>query len=255
MEFLVKPIGTFCCDFKYKQDMPRQGVLNKNSTGTITIDLENTPQCLNGLDGFSHIWLIYIFHKNTNWKPMVSPPRISPKKVGVLASRSPYRPNQIGMSLVKLESIKNNIITVSEFDLINETPIIDIKPYIEYSDSRAESKSGWVTNETAYKINLSKKLNEQCLWLYQEAELDFKQIIKTQLEFKPFDKNLKRVSFYNDIWTLSYRTWRIQFKEIDTDSLNVLGIFSGYSNSELNSVEDPYKDKDLHKKFSSYFNN
>lgn len=234
--------------------MPRQGVLNQTSKGVVKLQLENAPQCLEGLDGFSHIWLIYTFHQNQNWKPMVSPPRIHPKKVGVLASRAPYRPNQIGMSLVKLEKVHNDSIEVSEFDLLDQTPIIDIKPYVHYSDSRDNSKQGWLINEDTYKIKFTTKAKEQAQWILQNADLDFYQIAYTQLSTQPFNEKIKRLEKLEDHYILKYRTWRIKFKETDIGTIEVLGFSSGYKNEELNSSHDKYSDKEIHKKFRVKFN-
>ena len=253
MEFLVKPIGTFCCDFKYKQDMPRQGVLNQNSKGIVKLNLENAPQCLEGLEGFSHIWLIYIFHQNQNWKPMVSPPRIHPKKVGVLASRAPYRPNQIGMSLVKLEKVNKDSIEVSEFDLLDQTPIIDIKPYVHYSDSKENSTHGWLIKEETYKIKFTRKAKEQAQWILDKAGLDFYQITYTQLSTQAFNSQIKRIIQIDDFYVLKYRTWRIKYKKADTNTIEVMDFRSGYKKSDLNNSEDKYSDKEIHKEFIQRF--
>lgn len=231
--------------------MPRQGVLNQNSKGTVKLNLENAPQCLEGLEGFSHIWLIYIFHQNQNWKPMVSPPRIHPKKVGVLASRAPYRPNQIGMSLVKLDKVNKSSIEVSEFDLLDQTPIIDIKPYIHYSDSRQTSEAGWIKPEKNYVINYTEESQQQAQWLYDKAGIDLFQIIKTQLQYRPTDQNIKRISQKNNQWTLCYRTWRIHYTTSNLE-VTIVSISSGYSKEEiLHNTEDKYQDKSMHKDFLS----
>lgn len=254
MEFVVKPIGTFHSDFKYKQDMPRQGVLNQTSKGTVRLNLENAPQCLEGLEGFSHIWLIYIFHQNTHWKPMVSPPRIHPNKVGVLASRAPYRPNQIGMSLVKLDKVNNDSIEVSEFDLLDQTPIIDIKPYVHYSDSKPNSTQGWLVNEETYKIKFTPEAKQQAQWIVDNAGLDFYQIAYTQLSTQPFNDQIKRVVKLEDHYILKYRTWRIKFKEPEVGTIEIIDFNSGYKVDELKSFNDKYQDKETHKKFLKKFN-
>ena len=185
---------------------------------------------------------------------MVSPPRIHPKKVGVLASRAHYRPNQIGMSLVKLEKVHNDSIEVSEFDLLDQTPIIDIKPYVHYSDSRDNSKQGWLINEDTYKIKFTTKAKEQAQWILQNADLDFYQIAYTQLSTQPFNEKIKRLEKLEDHYILKYRTWRIKFKETDIGTIEVLGFSSGYKNEELNSSHDKYSDKEIHKKFRVKFN-
>ena len=106
-----------------------------------------------GLEEFSHLWLVFIFHRHDarNWKPSIRPPRLGgAKKVGVLASRSPHRPNPIGLSAVKIERIDLDAeggpeIHVSGVDILDGTPLLDIKPYIPYADSIPAADAGWAT--------------------------------------------------------------------------------------------------------------
>lgn len=129
-----KPIGVIKTVFTEKRGVPRQA----NIADTILSRIElckglfsNPEQSLETLDEFSHFWIIYHFHKNeSHSKPKISPPRLDGKKVGVLATRSPHRPNPIGMSLVRLDRIDGSTIYFYGSDMVDETPVIDIKPYI-----------------------------------------------------------------------------------------------------------------------------
>jgi tRNA-Thr(GGU) m(6)t(6)A37 methyltransferase TsaA len=101
----------------------------------------NFEQALKDLEGFERIWVIYLFHLNDSWKPMVTPPRNKGKKVGVFASRSPHRPNGIGLSCVTLNRIEGLNIYISNSDILDGSPVLDIKPYLPWSDSFPDSKN------------------------------------------------------------------------------------------------------------------
>lgn len=102
---------------------------------------------LRGLEGFSHVWLLPYFHLNTNkdFRPVIHPPRLKGKTIGVFASRSPHRPSPIGLSLAKLDKIEGSTLHLSGIDLVDGTPILDIKPYVPASDCLPKARSGWTT--------------------------------------------------------------------------------------------------------------
>lgn len=132
-------IGTIRTVFLEKRAVPRQANIAETILSKIELSKEvytNPEQSLETLDEFSHIWIIYHFHKNdSHLKPKISPPRLDGKKVGVLATRSPHRPNPIGMSLVKLDRIEGSTIYFLGSDMVDGTPVLDIKPYIPSYDS------------------------------------------------------------------------------------------------------------------------
>ena len=146
------PIAHIRTDFAAKFGIPRQAGLVPELRGRVvfTPDYRN-PDALRGLEGFSHIWLIWEFSeaKQARWSPTVRPPRLGGNtRVGVFATRSPFRPNPIGLSCVKLEAIDADpelgpVLEVSGADLMDGTPILDIKPYLPYCDSRPEATSGF----------------------------------------------------------------------------------------------------------------
>jgi tRNA-Thr(GGU) m(6)t(6)A37 methyltransferase TsaA len=148
----MKIIGHIHTDFPSKFGIPRQSGLVPQLKGTITFEPEfRNPQAFKGLEEFSHIWLLWKFSRSEkeHWSATVKPPRLGGKKrMGVFATRSPYRPNDIGLSSVKLEKVcyepdKGPILYVSGADLMDGTPIFDIKPYIAYSDCHPDAKSGF----------------------------------------------------------------------------------------------------------------
>ncbi|XP_044739387.1 tRNA (adenine(37)-N6)-methyltransferase [Chrysoperla carnea] len=145
-DITLKTIGVISTQFPEKRGTPRQPGISADSIAKLTIKndiLTNPNHALEGLEEFSHMWIIFYFHKNdsTHIRAKVAPPRLNGLRTGVFASRSPHRPSPIGLSLVKIESIENNIIYFSGVDMIHETPVIDIKPYIPLYDSPCHNPS------------------------------------------------------------------------------------------------------------------
>lgn len=126
-----EPIGFISTCFSEKFGTPRQSFYTKYSRGEITLLSHINPDSLDGLEEFSHIWLIFVFHKSAHskFKTKIKPPRLNGAKKGIFATRAPHRYNPIGLSLAKIENISERTIKVSGIDLIDSTPILDIKPY------------------------------------------------------------------------------------------------------------------------------
>ena len=151
----IRPIAYIHTDFPEKFGVPRQSGLAQSLRGRIVFEPEfRNPDTLRGLDGFSHLWLIWEFSANRrtagDWQPTVRPPRLGGNAhMGVFATRSPYRPNPLGLSCVRLDSVELDtpdgpVINVTGADLMDGTPIYDIKPYIRYADARPEALCGYV---------------------------------------------------------------------------------------------------------------
>lgn len=161
--FTIKPIAHIYTDFPEKFGIPRQAGLVEELKGKIVFEPEyRFKEALKELDGFSHIWLIWQFSETASDKfsPTVRPPRLGGnKRVGVFASRSPFRPNSLGLSCVKLEKIELEgenapVLYVSGIDMLNATPIFDIKPYVPVADLKPEATQGYTEYTRDYKIEL-----------------------------------------------------------------------------------------------------
>ena len=158
-----RPIAHIKTDFKEKFGIPRQSGRVSSLTATIVFEPEfRNPDALREIEGFDYLWLIFDFslaHKKS-WSPTVRPPRLGGNdKVGVFASRSPFRPNPLGLSSVKLERVENTqsqglVLIVSGADLLDGTPIFDIKPYLPSCDCHANAKGGYADNFTDYKLTV-----------------------------------------------------------------------------------------------------
>ena len=152
MEHTIKVIAHIQSDFPEKFGIPRQSGLVPELRAKIVFEPEyRNPDALRGMDGFSHLWLIWQFSAavRDTWSPTVRPPRLGGnERVGVFATRSPFRPNAIGLSCVRLEGVQHedglgNVLIVSGADLMDGTPIYDIKPYLPYADAHPEALGGF----------------------------------------------------------------------------------------------------------------
>ncbi len=165
----MKIIAHIKTDFPTKFGLPRQSGLVEEIKGKIVFEEEyRVPEAFRGLEDFSHIWLLWQFSQavREDWSPTVRPPLLGGNtRMGVFATRSPFRPNPIGLSCVKLDGVELNtaqgsVLWVSGADLMDGTPIYDIKPYLAYADSKPEAKGGFTEN-----------LGERCLEVSIEQPL------------------------------------------------------------------------------------
>ena len=192
------PIGVIHSPYQQKFGIPRQPFLAPDIVSTIELFAPyNQPDCVRGLEEFEYVWVQFVFHGNLGegWAPLVRPPRLGGKeKKGVFATRSPHRPNPIGLSLVKLISInteKGVVLTVSGADLMEGTPILDIKPYITFVEAKPQAKSGFAEEKPlTLKVNWSDRALSQLQILVKSS--GFQIIVEQTLAQDP------RPAFHED---------------------------------------------------------
>ncbi len=189
-----EPIGFVRSPFKDKYGVPRQPSLAIAAKGTI--QFRNDPDlvtALKSVESFTHLWVIFVFHEHggKNWKPSIRPPRLGGReKVGVLASRSPHRPNPIGISVVKIDKINLEAhggpqIEISGIDVVDGTPVLDVKPYIPYADAFPEASSGWAHEDIKkYPVLLSED-SQIALLQIQAHKPEFEMVMRQMLEIDP----------------------------------------------------------------------
>ena len=161
--FMIKPIGYIQSDFKEKFGIPRQSGRAPSLKAKIIFNPEyRNDDAFRGIEGFSHLWILFDFslaHKN-EFVPLVRPPRLGGnKKVGVFASRSPFRPNNIGLSSVRFLGLEKTddfgtVLIVGGADLLDGTPIYDVKPYIPFTDSHPDAIGGYADDKKDYKLKV-----------------------------------------------------------------------------------------------------
>ncbi|HOP09668.1 MAG TPA: tRNA (N6-threonylcarbamoyladenosine(37)-N6)-methyltransferase TrmO [Candidatus Methanofastidiosa archaeon] len=141
----MTPIGIIHTDFKSKKGMPIQAKTSPDGKGRIEL-LDRYVDGISDLEGFSHIILLYVFHLSEGYRLKVKP-FLDDEKRGLFATRAPNRPNNIGLSVVKLEGIRGNIISISGTDMLDGTPLLDIKPYVPQMDNRENARIGWLEHK------------------------------------------------------------------------------------------------------------
>ncbi len=248
-----QPIGVLHGTNSRPYGAPRQGVLAGEVRAEIRLQRPVTPDCLEDLVGFDRIWVVYDFHQNTTWKPKVMPPRGSTVKRSVFATRSPYRPNSIGISCVRLDRIDGMVLHISEHDILDGTPILDVKPYLAYADSFPQAKLGWIEEEQEFGITLTSVAQRKVAWLEAETGYPYLETLKTQLRVRPTCRKSKRVKKMGETYLYSLQTWRAPFDVKDGQVL-ILDFYSGYSAEDLESDEDKWGDKQVHMRFNAFWN-
>lgn len=183
----LRPIGIVSSCFKKKFGTPRQSGLVRNAVGELIIFPEYQPEIsLQGLEEISHLWVMFWFHQNGDYHfhAKIHPPRLKGESMGVFATRSPHRPNPIGLSLVKILKVLTNSILVSGLDLIEGTPILDIKPYLAGADQAPNATGGWVTENPEEVIRVE---------FTESATMELKNWMTVSTQISKYDLNLEQL--------------------------------------------------------------
>tara|TARA_R110002167_G_scaffold128912_1_gene311561 strand:- start:1213 stop:1968 length:756 start_codon:yes stop_codon:yes gene_type:complete len=224
-----QPIGQIHSCFKQKFGIPRQPGLATTALAELELigDYANMD-AVRGLDQCSHIWVLFIFseHLKRGWTPLVRPPRSQGGKRGVFATRATFRPNPIGMSVVKLERIEQRcgkpILHLSGIDILDGTPVIDIKPYLPYADSLAEAHYDYASD--GQKQNLRVQFNEpaQTSLSKHPAPAPFQQLIEDVLSCDPRPTH-RRKATDERIYGTQLECYNVRWK-IDQETVQVIAI-------------------------------
>ena len=222
--FELKTIARIQSDFTEKFGIPRQSGLVPSLKARVIFEPEfRDPNAVKGIEGYSHLWLIWLFSKavRDTFSPTVIPPRLGGRAhMGVFATRSPFRPNRIGLSCVEIESIESHtergpIIHVRGIDMMDGTPIFDIKPYIPYCDSIPEARGGFTTDLKSALLNVEDENN-----LLSPLKDDEREAITAILASDP------RPRYHNDenrIYGFEYGAWEIKFS-VAGEMVKVIGL-------------------------------
>ncbi|PKG83274.1 tRNA (N6-threonylcarbamoyladenosine(37)-N6)-methyltransferase TrmO [Colwellia sp. 75C3] len=230
--FKFDAIGIIESPYQEKFAIPRQPNLVSAAKGKVVLVGEaNNHELVRDIEQFSHLWLLFVFHgtQEQGWKPLVRPPRLGGNvKTGVLATRSTFRPNPIGMSVVKLDKVvtekQQTVLHISGLDLLNGTPIIDIKPYVPYSDAIIDADAGFAQQqpEAGLTVEFSKKAQTdlaQYTQKYSELALLIEQVLAQ--DPRPAYKQGKTD---DKIYGMSLYDLNIQWQLITLDTVLVLNI-------------------------------
>lgn len=214
MSISIEPIAYIHTPFKSKFGIPRQSGVVAEIPGRIVLAPPyNNPDTLRGMEGFSHLWLIWQFSEAKSWSPTVRPPILGGNtRVGVFATRSPFRPNHLGLSCVKIEKIcphsdEGPVIYVKGCDLLDGTPIFDIKPYVPYADSHPEALGGFTTGGWNRELTVTFPAD-----LLEKIPTDLQAVLMGVLETDP------RPTYHDDperVYGMPFADMEIKFKVQD----------------------------------------
>lgn len=241
---LLKPIGFARTPYQTKAEVPRQAQLS--APGRIEILPESGfEHALEDLASWSHIWVVFHFHQVENWRPKVLPPR-SESRRGVFATRSPHRPNAIGLSAVELVGVRGLNLEIGGLDLVDGTPILDIKPYVPYTDCIPAANSGWLPEtrragaevnaanaSPGWQVSFSPRAAAQLALLSREgAELRTKLV--TLLETGPSPRPYRRIRSEGETSVIAFGAWRARFTQDNVGrGIEVLSLATGYRENQL----------------------
>lgn len=265
--YSFQPIAFVRTAARYRYEEPRQSVFSPTPAQLEFTAEPRFRDALADLDGFDRLWVVAVFHLNVNpdrtanWNPKVRPP-VTPddKKYGVFSTRSPHRPNPIALSCVEVEKIDaaKGIIHLRACDLLDGTPVLDIKPYIPEVDAFPQSAAGWRDRLKTEQWTLEflpdalKKMD----FLKENGAPDMAAFCNIQLSINPLDRTRKRLQHRSgNTYTVGCRTWKIVFSADEAArKITVENVESNYNDADLlPDAADPYEDKALHRTFLKHF--
>lgn len=242
--FTFEPIGVVHSPFSEKASAPRQAAAATGVEGSITLfPGRSLEHALEDLETWERIWILFVFDRVEGWRPKVRPPR-SEKRRGVLATRSPHRPNPIGLSSVRLVGVDGLTIRVRDLDILDGTPVLDLKPYVPYADAFPDAGSGWLAQVAdpvpPTPVRWQDDARAQVHWL-EERGVALEGAIESALALGAAPnayRRIRRVGDTPDELELAVKEWRVRFRAVEGAVL-VLAIRTGYRPRELAQGDSP----------------
>ncbi|GFE79905.1 hypothetical protein GCM10011487_19050 [Steroidobacter agaridevorans] len=240
---VLEPIGIVRTSLATKVEAARQPRAAQGASARIELfPGRNFEHALEDLTRWKLIWVIFWFHHNPGWRPKVLPPRSTSGRKGVFATRSPHRPNPIGLSVVRLEKIEGLNIHVLDADILDGTPVLDLKPYIAYTDSHPDAGNGWLDDRpddpvAAYEVTFLPLATEQAHWIETRTGLAIEERIRSTLALGPEPHPYRRIRRIDDGMQLAVKEWRVRFS-VEGRDVRVAAIVSGFRESQLASDSD-----------------
>jgi tRNA (adenine37-N6)-methyltransferase len=253
-EVTFVPIGVVRSPFADRVSAPRQPAASREAQGTIELFPGRSHEhALEDLDGWERIWVVFCFHLNPPgaFRPKVLPPRSAGKRRGVFSTRSPHRPNPIGLSVVRLDAVRGLVLHVRDLDMVDGSPVLDLKPYVPYADAFPEARTGWLSPlvtelgasappdpEPGFAVAWSPLAAAQAAWLRDHHGVDLVAPVERVLELGPQPHPYRRIKPDGDGFRLAVKDWRVRFR-VDGREVTVEAIRSGYRPAQLAEAATP----------------
>jgi tRNA-Thr(GGU) m(6)t(6)A37 methyltransferase TsaA len=251
----LEPIGILRSPHATKIEAPRQPAAADDRAGVIELHPgRNFEHALEDIAGWERLWVIFWFHRNAGWRPKVLPPRSASGRKGVFATRSPHRPNPLGLSVVRLDRVEGLTLFVRDVDMLDGTPVLDIKPYVAYSDAFPAARNGWLEQArdplAPCTVEFAPTAAAQLEWIAARSAMPLRERITSTLSLGPQPHPYRRIRREADgLLRLAVQDWRVRFSVADRQ-VRVLEISSGYRKSQLApGAPDPTGAIGLHRDF------
>jgi tRNA-Thr(GGU) m(6)t(6)A37 methyltransferase TsaA len=236
-----EPIGCVRTPFVERVSAPRQAFLGGDVQGRLELTPgKNFEHALEDLEGWEYLWVLYWFHRNESWRPKVLPPRSAKKRRGVFATRSPHRPNPIGLSVVRLVGVQGLTVRVQGVDMLDGSPLLDIKPYVPAADAFPGARTGWLEPlvraadpEPGFEVAWSARAEDQAKWLDARG-VDLVTPVEKVLTLGPQPHPYRRIRVDGDGMRLAVKDWRVRFC-VEGRRVTVQSIATGYRQSQLDA--------------------
>jgi len=243
---VLEPIGYVRNTLATKVEAARQPQAAEGQAARIELlPGHHFEHALEDLARWKRIWVIFWFHHNEGWRPKVLPPRSVTGRKGVFATRSPHRPNPIGMSAVRLERVEGLTLHILDADMLDGTPVLDLKPYVAYTDAHPDAGNGWLDDAApasgsgqpadpvpAYDVSFDALAAEQAKWIEERTGLTIEDRIRATLALGPEPHPYRRIRRLDDGMQLAVKEWRVRFS-VEGRQVRVAAIASGFRVSQL----------------------
>ena len=229
----LTPIGVVRSPFRELADAPRQTAAGRGVEARIELASgRHLEDAIDDLAQWTHLWIIFWFDRAGGYRPKVQPPR-SDRRRGVLATRSPHRPNPIGLSVVRLVRVEGLVLHVRDVDMVDGTPVLDVKPYVAYADAIDDAGGGWLAEdpEPAWQVCFSPLATTQLAFLIDHG-VDLRSAVEARLALGPRPHAYRRIRLRGDHAELALEDWRVDFRATGR-TVEVLRIRSGYRPKQL----------------------
>ena len=253
------PIGVVRSPWRELAEAPRQPPVAAGVEARIELRSgASFEDALRDLEGWDWLWVLFWFDRARGWKPTVQPPRSATKR-GLFATRSPHRPNPIGLSLVRLVRVEGLVVHIRDVDMVDGTPVLDLKPYIPYAESKPGARTGWLQAPAShdpsveapvgdaqlgeatdpaprFAVRWSDEASARAAWVEASQGLPLRARADAALALGPKPHAYRRIKREGATSVLAVKEWRVRFAAVD-ERIEVLGVESGYRDAQLDGRE------------------